>query len=460
MALLDRIAATTAPALEAVTRAADPVTMEEFGYLLAGRGSANRSKSGVAVGPLRVLGITAWGSGVRYLSETVSGLPWHHYLKLADDERQRREPFPWMARPDLEQHWLGLVEHWMMSLLHHGNGYAFKVRNVAGQVVGLRELFPDRITVGVAPDGRKRFLVDHDPTVFTTREILHIPGLAYNGRIGLNPIRQFGDALGSVAAADDYAGRWFAGGTHVGGLISVPQELTQGEADRLRVEWDAFHAGLVNAHKTAVLSKGAKYERISLTAADAQLLETRQYGIAEIARILRITPHKLYDLTHATFSNVEHLAIEASGDSIAPWVRRIEAAINADTDLVPPGHYVEASLEGMLRGDSVQRAAFYTAGINAGWLTPGMAARLENKPSPPELDYYLRPLNMAVLGEHDSTPGDSASDPGGHGDDPMLVAEAVQKVYLGVTAGLITADEGRQIVNAVGGNLTIGKAAT
>ena len=115
--------------------------------------------------------------------------------------------------------------------------------------------------------------------------------------------------------------------------------------------------------------------------------------------MLRIPPHKLYDLMRATFSNIEHQAIEAVTDSVRPWVQRIEAAINADRDLVPEGHYVEATLEGMLRGDSVTRAGVYNQGITGGWMTPATAARKENLPSPPELEYYLRPLNMAVLGE-------------------------------------------------------------
>ena len=397
MALLDRIAA-VGQGIE--VHRADPVTMEEFGYLLGrGSGSSFTSKSGTVVGPRRALGITAWYSGARFLSESVAGLPWHHYMRIGDDERERRAAFPWMASPDPEQTWYGIVEHWMMSLLHKGNAYAFTVRNNVGQVVGLRELFPDRITVGVAPDGRKRFLIDRDETIYTTREVLHIPGLAYDGRIGLNPIQTFSDALGAVAAADDYSGRWFSGGTHVGGMISVPQELTKDEAIRLRAEWDVFHNGLTNAHKTGVLSKGATYQRISLSADDAQMLESRQFGVAEVSRMLRIPPHKLYDLSRATFSNIEHQAIEAVTDSTRPWVIRIEAAINADGDLVPAQHFIEGVLEGMLRGDSAARAAFYTAAINAGWMTPGTAARKENLASPPELDYYLRPLNMAVLGE-------------------------------------------------------------
>jgi HK97 family phage portal protein len=206
-----------------ISRVADPITLEEFSHLLASSmSSSTATSSGTSVGVNRVLGITAWYSGVRYIAETVSMLPWHHYLKRPDDSRDRRAPWPWLEKPDIEQTWSGWVEHQVMSLLHKGNGFSFKIRNFADQVVGLREIHPDRITGGCAPDGTKRFMVDHDQTPYTTREILHIPGIAYNGRFGLNPIRTLADALGIVAAADSYAGRFFGQSTNLGGIISDP----------------------------------------------------------------------------------------------------------------------------------------------------------------------------------------------------------------------------------------------
>lgn len=438
VSLLDRISTRE-------VKRADAVDSVEFGRLLGlANGSTVRTKAGTFVGPHRALGITAWYSGARYISETVSMLPWHHYMKSVLG-RDQRAPWPWLEKPDVEQTWAGWAEHQVMSLLHKGNGFSFKLRNLSDQVVGLRELHPDRITGGCAPDGTKRFMVDHDPTPYTTRDILHIPGLAYSGRLGLNPIATLADALGTVAAADDYAGRWFSSSTHMGGIISMPGDLTATQAKDLREVWDAFHAGLLNAHKTGVLSNGAKYDRITLSAADSQLLESRQYGIQEISRILRIPPHKLYDLSRSTNNNIEQQSIESVTDSIRPWVQRIENAINDDADLVMPGHYLEASLEGVLRGDSVARAAFYTSGINAGWMMPSTPARLENLPAPPELDYYLRPLNMDFI-----TPGvDKAADAA----TPEAIALMIQKLYLGVGI-VLSAEEARDLIHQAGGTLS------
>lgn len=392
MALLDRVTAVM-PAGREVSRA-DPVSMTEFANLLGqASGTSFSTKAGTTVGTHRALGITAWYSGVRYISETIAGLPVKTFRDVGGSRSMRTDP-PWLKRPDLEQPWFGLVEFLVMSLLHRGNAYAFKIRNEVGQVVGLRELRPDRITPGQAPDGTKRFLVDQNERPFSTRDILHIPGLAYDGRIGLNPIQTSAEALGAVAAADDYAGRFFGSGTHLGGLISVPQELDDADAQRLKATWDNFHQGLLNAHQTGVLSKGATYTPLALNAHDTQLIESRAYGVTEISRLLRLPPHKLYELTRATFSNIEHQSIETITDGIQPWVERIEAWINFDPHMLPAGNFIEFNLEGRLRGDTATRYAAHTASVGAPWQTPNEARKRENLSPLPGGDDLLTPLNM------------------------------------------------------------------
>lgn len=435
MALLDRVAAHRASKVQA---AADPVTLEEFGYLLGqANGLSVKTKAGLSISASRALAIPAWYSGVRHIAEVMAGLPVHRY-RSTGDRRQRLARPQWMVAPDVEQTWYGLVEHLVVSLLHKGNGFAFKLRNPSGQVVGLRELFPDRITGGQAPDGTKRFMVDRDEdTVYTTRDVLHIPGLAYDGRFGLNPIRNAADALGAVAAADDYAQRFFGSGTHLGGVISVGKALSPKERADTQAEWEAFHAGLLNAHRTGVLSHGSTYNRLSLNAKDAQLIESRQYGVTEIARLLRLPPHKLYDLTRATFSNIEHQSIEAITDGIQPWCERIEAWINADRDLTPEGTFIKFELEGRLRGDTQTRYEGYGKATGGPWLTVNEARALEDKPPVDGGDDLLRPLNMG----------------GGRGDARQLAEAAagiVQKAYLGVVNNAITAREARELLVAIG----------
>lgn len=394
MVLADRVASRVAD--RQITRS-DPVTLEEFGALLGRNRGGGQTKAGILMGPTRALGVSAWYRGVRYLTETMAGLPVHTFRDNADG-RTRRAAAPWMREPDVELPWFGLVEHWMMSLLHRGNAYGFKLRNDVGQVTGIRPLHPDRVKVGQAADGSKVFQIDNRMDVgFTRREIVHIPGLSYNGLVGLDPLSLMAEGLGRAAAADQFASQSFGQGSHLQAYITLPQTIDETQAQQLKAQWERFHKGMANSHEFGVLGNGAEYKTVSLTPEQQQLLETRKFEVTEIARYLGVVPHKLYDLERATFSNIEHQAIEAVVDGIRPWATRIESFVNFDTTLLPNRNFMEFQLEGLLRGDSAARAAFYNAAITAGWLTPAAAARLENQPAPPDLDYYLRPLNMAVI---------------------------------------------------------------
>lgn len=420
----------------------DPVTLEEFGYLLGqANGTSVTTKAGVTVSAKRALGITAWYSGVRYIAEVCASLPVHTYQDRNGVRSQRADP-PWLRQPDVEQPWFGWVEFAVMAMLHKGNSFSFKLRNAVGQVVGLREIHPDRVTTGIAPDSTKRFVVDRDERVWTTRDILHIPGLSWDGRFGLNPIQYAADALGAVAAADDYAQRFFANGTHMGGVISVGGEMTKEQRVRTREEWDEFHRGLLNAHRTGVLSRGSTYQRLALNAEDAQLIESRQYGVTEVSRLLRLPPHKLYELSRSTFSNIEHQSIEAITDGIQPWIERLEAHINFDPDLTPADNFIEWSLEGRLRGDTASRYAAWASAVGGPWAAVNEARRKENLPPVDGGDVVLAPLNMGKVGEQ--VAGDSRD---------LTVAEVIQKIYLGVGT-VITPEEARQIINDSGGSLS------
>lgn len=375
--------------------AADPVSLEEFGALLGrDRGYTSRTKAGVSMSDRRALGLSAWYSGVLHISTVIAGLPFHRY-RDDGDSRVKLPAKSWMKNPDREQTWFGLIEFVMMSLLHRGNSLDFKVRNAAGQVVGLREVHPNRATGGIGPDGTKRWVIDDDTDrLWTTRDILHIPGLSYDGRFGLNPIQFQADTLGGVVAANDYSHRFFGESTNMGGIISVEHAMTRDEAITLREQWDEFHRGIANAHKTGVLSKGAKYERVTLNAEDAQLIQSRNFGIDEVARILRLPPHKLYELSRSTNNNIEHQSIEAVQDCYQPWCERIEAWFNADPDLTEPGTYCEFTLEGRLRGDTTSRYAALTSAIGGPWMSVNEARSKENLPRIEGGDVVLAPLNM------------------------------------------------------------------
>lgn len=377
-------------------RSADPVTMEEFGYLLGqSNGNSFRTKAGVSVGPKGALGISAWWRGVRYLTETIAGLPVHTFRDQGAVRSKRADP-SWMARPDTETPWFALIEFWMMSELHKGNAYSYKLRDPLGRVTGLRPLHPDRVKPGRTSDGYKVFEVDGRKDVgYTAREILHIPGLSYDGVCGLNPIQAHAETLGLVKAADEYAARHFGQGSHLRAYLSLPQKLSTTEADALKARWERFHSGMANASEFGVLGNGAEYKTVSLDPQQTQLLETRKYNVTEIARIIGVVPHKLYDLEHATYTNIEHQAIESVTDGVVPWVTRFEAFINFDPDLMRAGNFIEWQIEGLLRGDTATRYEGYSKAIGVPWLKVNEGRRLENLEPVDGGDELASPLNMS-----------------------------------------------------------------
>lgn len=406
-----------------VRRTADPVSLEEFGYLLGRAQGGNRSSAGITVDPMRALGITAWWSGVRYLAESVEFLPVKTFRGKQGDRVQRADP-SWLRVPDVDTPWAAVLEHWVMSLLHRGNAYAAKLRNPVGVVTGLRPVHPDRVKPGRTSEGYKVFEVkngDGSVLALTSRELLHIPFLSYDGVCGLDPIRVHAQALGLAAAADEYAAKQFGQGSHLRAYVSVPQTLTTDQADEIRGEWERLHNGMTATSAFGVLGNGATYNTVSLDPQQVQLLESRKFSVTEVARILRLPPPKLYDLERATFSNIEQQAIDAVTDGIRPLVERIETYVNFDSDLTPPGNFIEHQFEGLLRGDAKSEAEAMAAAINGGWMTPKRAAEIKNLPAPDELDYWLRPLNMAVIREGQDAENPSTSEPAAPGpNDPPV----------------------------------------
>lgn len=378
----------------------DPVSMEEFGALLgASRGGTTRTRSGVSVGVRAALGITAWYRGVSYLTNTIASLPVHTY-RTVGDQRERRASPAWLTRPDTELPRFALFEQWMMALLHKGNAYTFKLRNSQGQVIGLRPIHPDRVKPGLASDGTKVFEIDSKDIGYTTSEILHIPGLGDDGVVGLNPIQYHAESLGLIAAADQHASKYFGKGQQLRAYLQMPGQLTTQRATELKRQWTAFHSG-INTDDFGVLGDGAEYKTIGLDPQQTQLLETRKYGVTEIARILGVVPHKLYDLERATFSNIEHQAIESTTDSIRPWAVRIEAHVNFDRDLLagadPTRNFIEFELEGLLRGDLQSQNTAHMIAIGRPWMVPNEARRLKNMAPLDGGDQLYAPMNYAPV---------------------------------------------------------------
>ena len=342
--------------------------------------------SGKAVTERSAMQMTAVYSCVRILSEAIAGLPLHlyRYDKNGRKEKALDHPLYFLLHDEPNPEMTSFIfrETLMTHLLLWGNAYAQVIRNGKGEVVGLYPLMPNRMTVDRDEHGKLFYSYqvgsDDAPTMKTgtvilkPSDVLHIPGLGFDGLVGYSPIAMAKNAIGLAIATEEYGAKFFANGATPGGLLEYPGTVK--DPDRVRESWNKGFSGSQNAGKVAILEEGMKYTPISIAPEQAQFLETRKFQINEIARIFRIPPHMIGDLEKSSFSNIEQQSLEFVKYTLDPWVARWEQAIIRSL-LTPDekAHYfVKFNVDGLLRGDYQSRMNGYATARQAdpSWLIP------------------------------------------------------------------------------------------
>ena len=364
--------------------------------------------SGKNVNERTAMTVTAVYACVRILAEAIAGLPLHVY-RYRPDGGKERVPGHALFRllhdaPNPEMTSFVFRETLMAHLLLHGNAYAQIIRDGRGQVLSLYPLLPSRMRV----DRDKKtgrivytYTKEDGPDIpLSWDEVLHIPGLGFDGLIGYSPIAMAKNAVGLALAIEEYGAAFFANGANPGGVLEHPGVVKNPE--QLRESWHGQYGGSGKAHKIAVLEEGLKFHAIGIAPEAAQFLQTRKFQINEIARIFRIPPHLIGDLEKATFSNIEHQSLEFVKYSIGPWVVRWEQALMQT--LLLPGekreYFIKFNLDGLLRGDTKSRNESYATGRQNGWLSANDIRELEDMnrlPDDREGDAYLVNGNMISI---------------------------------------------------------------
>jgi HK97 family phage portal protein len=361
--------------------------------------------SGKTVNERTALQTTAVYACVRILAETIASLPLHTY-RYTDrgKEKSLEHPLYYLLHnePNSEMTSFVFRETLMSHLLLWGNAYAQIIRDGRGQILSLYPLLPDKMTVDRAASGEIIYQYRSDRGVYLLRreEVLHIPGLGFDGLIGYSPIAMAKNAIGMAIATEEYGASFFANGANPGGVLEHPGVVK--DPKRVRESWNAVYQGSSNAHRVAVLEEGMKFQAIGIPPEQAQFLETRKFQINEIARIFRVPPHMLADLEKSSFSNIEQQSLEFVKYTLDPWVIRWEMAIQKALFLPSEKrqYFVKFNLDGLLRGDYQSRMTGYATGRQNGWLSSNDIRELENmNPIPPELggDLYLINGNMTKL---------------------------------------------------------------
>lgn len=366
-----------------------------------------RAESGERVDEKSSLQIATVYACVRLLAETVASLPLHLYRYKGDDGKEKATDHPLYKilyrLPNPEMTSFSFRECMMTHLLLWGNAYAQIVRDGKNEILGLYPMIPQNVEIDRDDSGEIYYIYhayEDDKAgetgkdyFFKREEVLHIPGLGFNGLVGFSPIGMMKNALGSAIAVEKYGSAFFRNGAQPSGVLEHPGVLKSPE--KVRDAWDATYGGASNAHKVAVLEEGMSYKAISLPPEDSQFLESRKFSVEEICRIFRVPPHLVQSLEHATFSNIEHQGIDFVQHSVTPWIVRWEQAIIKDLLLEEEQdlYFPKFNVEGLLRGDYQSRMNGYSIAFSNGFMSPNEIRRLENlDPIPAEDggdDYYL-----------------------------------------------------------------------
>lgn len=397
-----------------------------------------RTTSGKPVNERTAMQTTAVYACVRILAEAVASLPLHVYEYQDDGGKKLVHDHPLYYllhdEPNPEMTSFVFRETLMSHLLIWGNAYAQIIRDGAGRVLGLYPLLPDKMDVQRDDRGNIYYVYsrnsDENPMFkeygnikLKAEDVLHIPGLGFDGLIGYSPIAMAKNAVGMTLACEEYGASFFANGANPGGVLEHPGVLK--DPSKVRESWNSVYRGVNNAHKIAVLEEGMKYQQIGIPPEEAQFLETRKFQINEIARLYRIPPHMVGDLDKSSFSNIEQQSLEFVKYTLDPWVIRWEQSLQRS--LLLPGekgkYFIKLNVDGLLRGDYQSRMNGYAVGRQNGWFSANDIREMENmNPIPDEEGGNLYLVNGAMTKLADAG-AFAETDTGGQKEEEKLPAQ-------------------------------------
>ena len=359
--------------------------------------------AGRRVSPALALKLTAVFCCVRVLAESVGMLPCFLYQSTDNGRIKAPKEKLYSLLYVAPNEYMTPQEFWeylIGCLCLRGNFYAYKVK-VFGEVVELLPLLPDSVHPKLNEKWEPVYQVtfpDGSCETLSQNEIWHVRTFTTDSLVGLSPISYARQAIGLGLATEEHGARLFNNGAVPRGVLQTDDSLTDEAYKHLKDSFQEQHQGLSNAHKPMILEKGLKWSNISMSAEDAQFLDTRKFQLEEICRIFRVPLHMLQNTDRATFNNIENLGMGFVNYSLVPYLTRIEQRIN--NGLVSKEKrgqfYAKFNVGALLRGDMKSRYESYATGINWGILSPNECRDLEERNPREGGDVYLTPMNMTT----------------------------------------------------------------
>lgn len=365
--------------------------------------------AGVSVTPESAYRMVAVYRAIALLAGLMGAMPWHAYRRTGQSRRPVASRIIDDPHPDKTR--FEVKEYLGQSLLCHGNAYSLKVRDGLGRVQELEPIHPGAV---VDVDRKKAWRTELNPSgkritvrdgasdrVYTPWEVLHIPGLSYDGLVGMSPIAVARQAIGTGLASERFGARLFARGALIQGTLQSDQNVNQVTADRLKEQWREKTTGEGNQWEIPVLPLGLKFQPIALPPADAQFIETRKFSVQEIARLFGLPPHLLGDVERSTSwgSGIEQQNMQMLTFTADPWLVRIEERATREL-ILDSAVYVKFNRGALLRADMATRFMAYQRAINNGWQNADEIRALEEWDPLPDGagQTFYRPSNVVPVG--------------------------------------------------------------
>jgi HK97 family phage portal protein len=360
-----------------------------------------QSEAGVNVTTKKSFEIVAFFSAVSLISDTISTLPCGAYLRIGATRRPLNPRPVWLDQPDVDLSTrAAFFQQVFSSLLVHGNSYTRVFRDSQGQVVNLVNLNPEKVEVERSKVGRKVYRYEGEGKLLTSDEVIHIVDLILPGELkGLSRVETLKQSLGLNIALSDYAARFFGTGASTAGVIEFPGNLTSEQAKQLADGFDARHRnGSRRAHRTGVLSGGAKFVSTQLDPETSQALESRKFAVEEIARAFNVPLHLLGVPGTASYASVEQNNLQFVSMTLRPLAEKVEAAFSR---LLPGDAFIKFQFADLLRADLEARIRSYSVGAQAGFYSTNDIRRLEDMEPVEQGDQYRVPLANIALSDTD-----------------------------------------------------------
>ena len=364
------------------------------------------TEAGVSVNQDNATSIGAVYAAVKLYADTVAALPWDTYIRIDGTRRPYRPRPSWIDTPlpnNPNFTSFDFKHRVVSSLLLDGNAFVLFLTNRTGDVVETRVLDPQKVDVTQNEMGEPQYHIKttNGETVLGADSIVHITLFGTGESLrGLSPIEHHKVTLGLASATALFSAKFYENNASVGGIVKVPGELTQDQADALRNGFSRRNGGVKNAFKVVVLTGGADFQQLGAKVSDLQLIETMHYGVESIARLYGIPLHMLQvPGGNTSYASVELIGIEWLRLGLGPLIARLEAGFQR---LVPGSQqtFLKFTLDGLLRATTQERYNSYSTALNNGFLSLNEVRSLEDRsPIGPAGDQYWKPLNIGVVGD-------------------------------------------------------------